>query len=91
LTGPNKAAHFILVSKALTRTLTTKVVAVIVMCPGLNPDWFTFKIHFSDKEQSCKFTKDPRILASQGRLEMGQERNPDQTQEKNQSRTAGLL
>jgi hypothetical protein len=37
------------------------VVAVIVLCLCVKPDWFTFKIFFSD-EKSCTFTNDSRIV-----------------------------
>ena len=50
----NKAAQLFLASMALTRSLTTSVVAVVVLCPDLNPDWFILRIQLSDKkEQSC--------------------------------------
>jgi hypothetical protein len=34
------------------------VVAVVVICSGLNPDWFILRIQLSDKkERSCTLTK----------------------------------
>ena len=64
----NKAAQLFLASEALTRSLTTSVVAVVVLCPG----WCILRKKISDKkEQSCTLTKDSRILAKQGSLEMG--------------------
>ena len=48
----NKAAKLFLAFKALTRSITTSVVSVIVLCPGLNPDWFIFKIPCLDKKRA---------------------------------------
>jgi hypothetical protein len=68
----NKAAQFFLASEALTRSLITSMVAVVVLCPGINPDWFILRIQLSDeKEQSYVLSKDSRILAKQCILEMG--------------------
>jgi hypothetical protein len=28
---------------------------VMVLCPDLNPDWFTFNIYFSDKKRATLY------------------------------------